>query len=151
MKTILLSLAMFLTAPVIYAQTPNPKYDKALADSLGGGEMGMKMYVLAILKTGTATVNEKAVRDSLFRGHMSNINRLAALKKLIVAGPLEKNDRSYRGIFILDVPTIEEARLLVATDPAVAAGVFDVEYFNWFGSAALRMYIPYDEKLHKNL
>lgn len=151
MKTVLLSLAILLMANMLYAQTPNPKYDKALADSLGGGEMGMKMYVLAILKTGPTIVNDKAVRDSLFRGHMKNINRLAALKKLIVAGPLEKNDRTYRGIFILDVPTIEEAKTLVVTDPAVAAGVFDVEYFNWFGSAALRMYIPYDEKLHKNL
>jgi hypothetical protein len=35
------------------------------------------------------------------------------------------------------VTTIEEAKNLVATDPAVKAGIFDMELHPWYGSAAL--------------
>src|SRR5215203_1618583 len=83
----------------IAAQSDHLKYDGKLADSLGGDDYGMKMYVLVILKTGPATFDKKKT-DSLFIGHMSNIGRLARAGKLVVAGPLKKNDRTYRGIFI---------------------------------------------------
>ena len=76
------------------AQKNNPKYDKALADSLGGDDYGMKMYVLVMLKTGPTKINEKAKVDSLFAGHMQNINRLVDIGKLIVAGPLQKMIRN---------------------------------------------------------
>jgi uncharacterized protein YciI len=80
---------------------------------------------------------------------MENINRLVEEKKLIVAGPLGKNDKTYRGIFILDVPTVEEAGKLVQTDPAVKAKLLDVELFPWYGSAALAQYLPASDKIWK--
>jgi uncharacterized protein len=43
------------------------------------------MYVMVILKTGSNLLEAGAKRDSLFAGHMKNINRLVGLKKLIVA------------------------------------------------------------------
>jgi uncharacterized protein YciI len=134
-----------------FAQSPNPKYDKALADSLGANENGMKSYVLVILKTGPEDKNitDKAIRDSLFRGHFSNMGVMAKAGKLVVAGPIGKNDKTYRGIFILNVKTIEEARELTQTDPSVKAGIFDVEIFPWFGSAALPMYLYYTDKVEK--
>ena len=133
----------------VNAQSTNPKYDKQLADSLGGDDYGMKSYVLVILKTGTATISDKAVTDSLFRGHMQNINRLADAGKLIVAGPLQKNEKTYRGIFILNVKTIDEAKELLVTDPAVKANLLDSELFTWYGSAALPMYLKFHEKVEK--
>jgi uncharacterized protein len=134
-----------------YAQSNNPKYDKALADSLGANENGMKSYVLVILKTGPEDKNitDKATRDSLFRGHFSNMGVMAKAGKLVVAGPIGKNDKTYRGIFILNVKTIEEARELTQTDPSIKAGIFDVELFPWFGSAALPMYLYYTDKVEK--
>lgn len=46
-----------LLAGVFYfganAQTINSNYNKALADSSGADDYGMKMYVLVILKSGT--------------------------------------------------------------------------------------------------
>ncbi|QEC70090.1 hypothetical protein FRZ67_00510 [Panacibacter ginsenosidivorans] len=131
------------------AQTNTSVYDKALADSLGADEYGMKMYVLVMLKTGTNQTTDKATTDSLFKGHMQNISRLVSIKKLVVAGPLQKNEKNYRGIFILDVNTLEEARLLINTDPAIKAKLLDADMFLWYGSAALPEYLPYHEKVQK--
>jgi uncharacterized protein YciI len=140
-------LILFLSSVAAIAQTSNPKYNKALADSLGADEYGMKMYVLVILKSGANKTQEKAKLDSLFSGHMQNIRRLAKEGKLVVAGPLEKNTKEYRGIFILNVKTIEEANVLLQTDPAVSAKIFDAELYSWYGSAALPMYLPASEQV----
>ena len=142
-----IALILFLGSVAVYAQTSNPKYNKALADSLGADEYGMKMYVLVILKSGTNKTQEKAKLDSLFRGHMQNIKRLAKEGKLVVAGPLEDNAKQYRGIFILNAKTIEEASALLQTDPAVSAKIFDTELYSWYGSAALPMYLPASEQV----
>ncbi|TPD65902.1 YciI family protein [Flavobacterium microcysteis] len=143
---LILMLACFFKAN---AQIENPNYDSKLAESLGGDDYGMKMYVLAILKTGSNNVEDKEKLNTLFRGHMDNITRLAKEGKLIVAGPLSKNDKNYRGIFILNVKTIEEANQLLNTDPAIKEKVFDVETFQWYGSAALPEYLKTHEKIEK--
>ena len=132
------------------SQNNNPKYDKALADSLGADDYGMKMYVLVILKTGSNKIESKEKTDSLFSGHMQNINHLAGIGKLVVAGPLQKNEKEYRGIFILDVKTIEEAKLLLDTDPAIKAQLLDTELFHWYGSAALPVYLKVHDKVEKS-
>lgn len=131
------------------AQTANPKYNKTLADSLGADDYGMKRYVLVMLKTGKGKAASKAEEDSLFSGHMANIGRLAGIGKLVVAGPLQKNDKSYRGIFILNTATVEEANALLATDPAVKAQLLEAELFGWYGSAALPMYLPFHDDVKK--
>ena len=131
------------------AQSDNPKYDKELAESLGGDDYGMKPYVLVMLKTGSNKTTDKKVIDSLFTGHMANIQRLSDEGKLTVAGPLGKNDKSYRGIFIFNVKTIEEAKALLVTDPAVKAQILDAELYQWYGSAALPLYLQSHEKIEK--
>ena len=112
------------------------QYDSVLAKKTGADANGMKRYVICILKTGPVNVTDSVKRAELFAGHMKNINRLADEGKLVVAGPLVK-DPPFRGIFIFNVATIEEAKALTATDPAVAAGIFDVEFHPWYASAAL--------------
>ncbi len=134
----------------VSAQSNNPNYDKLLADSLGADEYGMKSYVLVILKTGTKEIESKEIRDSVFRGHLTNIGRLAKLGKLVVAGPLRKNERAYRGIFIFNVKTIEEANDLLSTDPAIKEKLLDAELFQWYGSAALPVYLQVHEKIEKS-
>ncbi|GAO44895.1 YciI family protein [Flavihumibacter petaseus] len=123
-------------------------FDKKLADSLGADAYGMKSYVLVMLKSGTGNPAKETV-DSLFRGHMENIGRLAKEGKLIVAGPLKKNDKNYRGIFILNVKTVEEATALLQTDPAIKRGVLVAESYGWYGSAALPMYLPYHNAIEQ--
>ena len=127
----------------------NDKYDKALADSLKADEYGMGMYQFVILKTGPEQLSDKKRVEELFKGHMANINKLADEGKLIVAGPFEKNDKSYRGLFILKARDKEEARQLLQTDPAIKAGLLASEIYGWYGSAALPMYIPFSKKVAK--
>jgi uncharacterized protein YciI len=74
---------------------------------------------------------------------------MARAGKLAVAGPLKENDKTYRGIFILNVPTIQEAVKLLETDPAIKAKMLDAELYQWYGSAALPMYLPYHDMVEK--
>jgi len=147
MKKIIVSTICLFTGFNLLGQAGN-SYNKTLADSLGSDDYGMKMYVLVMLKTGSVTLDKK-ITDSLFNGHMANIGRLASEGKLVVAGPFKKNDKNYRGIFIFNVKTIEEANTILMTDPAVKAKVLDAELYEWYGSAALPMYLPYHSKLQK--
>ncbi|CAN5497648.1 hypothetical protein BH10ACI2_BH10ACI2_25880 [soil metagenome] len=125
-----------------------PAFDAELAKKLGADERGMKMYVLCILKTGPKDAEIKGKdRDDIFAGHFANIGRLADEGKLAVAGPFEKNDRTYRGLYIFNVGTIADAEKLVVLDPAVKAGVFVPELTLWYATAAL-MTIP---ETHKKL
>ena len=91
------------------AQTINKStstYDSTLAKSLKADDYGMKKYVMVLLKNGSVPSLPKAKQDSIFGGHMKNIDRLAEEKKLVVAGPFERNDHKYRGIFIFDSNSI---------------------------------------------
>lgn len=142
--------ALFLLLSICsYAQTENPNYDKALAEKLGADEYGMKQYVFVILKTGTVTIEDKAKVSELFNGHLENINRLAEEGKLVVAGPFFKNDKNYRGLFIFNVKTLEEAKALLETDPAVSAQLLEAEMYQWYGSAALGEYLPVHKKIEQ--
>lgn len=149
MKYLLILFLSLSYSIAALGQTGNPLYDKTLADSLGADEYGMKSYIFVILKTGANKIEDKALSDSLFRGHIANINRLADAGKLLVAGPFGKNDKEYRGLFILNVQTTEEAQALLQTDPAIQQRVFDVELISWYGSAALPMYLDFHKKIEK--
>ena len=149
MKTILAVFILMISVIATYAQTENPNYDELLAKKLNADEYGMKKYVLVILKTGENKTAGKEESGEAFRGHMENIGKLVKDGKLIVAGPLGKNDQTYRGIFIFNVPTIEEARELVATDPAIKANLLAADLFEWYGSAALAEYLPVSDKIWK--
>ncbi|RZL35825.1 MAG: hypothetical protein EOO96_08280 [Pedobacter sp.] len=132
------------------AQKPNPNYDSELAKKYEADDYGMKKYILVMLKTGSNTTATKAENDTAFAGHMANMGKLVKENKLIVAGPLGKNDKNYRGIFILNVKTIDEAKQILATDPAVKANLLDADLFNWYGSAALAEYLPASKKVGKH-
>jgi uncharacterized protein YciI len=113
-------------------------YDPALAKELGADDYGMASYVLVILKTGPAKIDDAARRTELFRGHFANMKRLGEEGTLVLAGPFDDPAGDWRGMFVFDVATVEAARALVETDPTVAAGVFVADYKKYYGSAALR-------------
>ena len=76
----------------------------------------------------------------MLKGHFANMKRLSSEGKLAVAGPLDGVE-GRRGIFILAVADIEEAKKLVASDPVIVKGEMVADYHRYFGSAAL-MLVP---------
>ena len=127
--------------------TANPNYDKTLAEKLKGDDYGMKTYVFVALKTGTNKTTDEKYIDSCFTGHMGNIMRLVDEGKLVVAGPFGKNDLAYRGLFIFNVATKEEAEALLKTDPAVSSKLLAYDLIPWYGSAALPEYLEVSDKI----
>lgn len=149
MKTTLTFILILISLNATYSQTTNPNYNDSIAKTLGADEYGMKQYVLVILKTGENKTATKEESNLAFKGHMENIGKLVKEGKLIVAGPLGKNDKMYRGIFILNVQTIEEAKNLVFTDPAIKTKLLAADLYEWYGSAALAEYLPISDKIWK--
>lgn len=149
MKIFILLFTFVLSGIIGFAQNNNPNYDEDLAKKLNADDYGMKPYVLVILKTGENKTTSEEETGKLFRGHMENISRLVEEGKLIVAGPLGKNEKTYRGIFIFDVPTIAEAKDLVITDPAIKEKLLAVEFYEWYGSAAMSEYLAASDKIWK--
>ena len=150
MKRASLILFALLCIGTPFARAEEPAFDAELAKKLGADERGMRMYVLCILKTGPkdAAIQGKE-REEIFAGHFANIGRLADEGKLAVAGPFGKNDKAYRGLYIFNVATIEEAEKLVVLDPAVKAGVFVPDLTPWYGSAAMMIVSDTHKKLVK--
>jgi len=111
-------------------------YDPELAEALGADPYGMRSYVLVTLVTGPADIEDEERRNALFRGHFANMKQMAERGELVLAGPLTDSSGK-RGIFILNAETEDAARELVVSDPAVAAGIFEVEYSQLYASAAL--------------
>ncbi|MEM9052414.1 MAG: YciI family protein [Bacteroidota bacterium] len=131
----------------LYGQ--DSSYDPELAIELGADDYGMKMYSFVILKTGPVEVTNEDSVSFYMSGHLANISRLAEEGKLSVAGPFGPNDLDYRGLFIIDAQTTEEAQELLSTDPAIARGIFETEIIPWYGSAALPTYLENHTKIEK--
>jgi uncharacterized protein YciI len=141
------SLFISLISAIAFAQNTNPNFDANLAKKHGADEYGMKKYIFIVLKTGTNTSKDAAFTKKCFSGHMDNINKMVNDKKLIVAGPMGKNENALRGIFILDVSTIEDAKVLLQADPAIKENLLEAEYYEWYGSAALAEYLSASDKI----
>lgn len=128
----------------------NPNYDPILASKLNADEFGMKSYVFVLLKTGKNQTTDRMLIEESFKGHMENINQLVEQQKLIVAGPFGKNEMNYRGLFIFDLKSIEEAEQYLQNDPAISSGLLTYEICNWYGSAAIAVYLASADKVWKN-
>ena len=132
-----LSIACFAQAPKMKKDAPPPNpYDSTIAKRLGADDYGMKKYVIGFLIAGKMQIEDSTMMSKLLVLHLKNIQKLAADGKLVVAGPFTDGG-TMEGIFIFNVTTIDEAKKLAETDPAVKAGVFEMEYHTWYGSAAL--------------
>ena len=86
---------------------------------------------IAFLVRGEKWTPEKTPQtEEIQKAHLANIGRLAEMKKLVVAGPFGDNG-NLRGIFVFRVSSLEEARSLTLTDPAVQAGRLALDLHPW--------------------
>lgn len=124
MKAILFSCLCMLLLVQANAQQNNkaekPKYE-------------MKQYWFVMLTKGKDRdkITDTAVINKLQAGHMANMQVMADMGKLMVAGPFG-DDGNWRGIFIFDAASKEEVEKLLQTDPAIKAGRLDYEIHPWW-------------------
>jgi uncharacterized protein YciI len=123
-------------------------FDQELANRLGADDYGMKTYVMAFLKAGPNRSQDSVEAAKLQRAHLDNITRMAEAGNLLIAGPF-LDDGEVRGIYIFNVKTIEEARKLTATDPAIQAGRLEMELHPWYGPASIGLTKEISEKITK--
>lgn len=132
----ILTFLFFLTPFFAVSQNTEIKKDTALAKTLGADDYGMKQYVMAFLKAGPNRDRTPEEAAKLQKAHLDNIGRMAREGQLVLAGPfLDKGE--IRGIYIFNVTSVEEAKKLTETDPAIKAGSLVMELHPWYGSAAL--------------
>ena len=92
----------------------------------------MVTYYIVFLKRGPAWSPDTTPEvRAVLEGHMANIQRLWHEKKLVVAGPISDSG-DIRGIFIFQAGSVEEARAMTETDPAIKAGRFVAEIHPWW-------------------
>ena len=97
----------------------------------------MTTYFLALLSRGPkATAEQTPDAKPIWTGHMKNIQTMAADGKLVAAGPMADTG-PLRGIFILAVRSLEEAKALADADPAVKAGLLVAEVHPWMSQKGI--------------
>ncbi len=141
-------LVVIFCSPLKAQDTDHSVYNATLAKSLGADDHGMKKYIIAMLKRGIR-LEDSTERARLQSAHLKNIGRMADEGKLVVAGPF-LDDQEIRGIYIFNVETVEEARRLTETDPAIKAGTLVMELRPWYGSAALMEVTRIHKTIEKN-
>jgi uncharacterized protein YciI len=107
---------------------PEPKYE-------------MDNYVVAILRRGPTTSQNKEEAAKIQAAHMAHIGHMASIGKLVVAGPFTANNTDARGMFIFKA-TLEEAKSLTEQDPAVKAGRLVMDLYPWFAGKGLKVDPP---------
>jgi uncharacterized protein len=126
---LLLSLSLsgtVATFPSYGQQTQEPKTFKM-------GDYTIKQYYFVMLTKGEKRndITDTAIINKLQAGHMANIERLHKEGKLMLAGPFG-DDGNWRGIFVLDAESEDEAKKLLATDPMINAGRLGYEMHPWY-------------------
>lgn len=90
----------------------------------------LKPYFLVLLKTGPNRSQDSATLAHIQKGHLENINRLAAEGMLNVAGPFIDTG-SLRGIFVFDCSTEDSVITMLNADPSIKAGRLSYEIHPW--------------------
>lgn len=128
-KLMLASCLMLSLAAFAFAQTPAaPSQEPAMPN------FNLVEYQFGILRRGpkwepTTDANKEAL-TKLQAGHMANIQKMAAMGKLVAAGPMG-DDGEIRGIFICQAGSIEAAQALATDDPMIQAGRLKLDWYVW--------------------
>lgn len=104
----------------------------------------MQTYYFVLLYRGDRAESIPAdSQNAIQASHMANIQRLADEKKMALAGPFT-DDTPLRGIFVLRAASMDEAKQLCDSDPAIHAGRLRAEIHPWYGPRGIKT--AFDEK-----
>lgn len=107
------------------SQTHQPEKTKRLDEQ---GEM--KTYYMVFLVKGDNRSKDSITSAKIQNEHLQHLTKMHNEGKMDVAGPfLDEGDA--RGICIYNVATLEEAKILAESDPAVKAGRLKVVIRPW--------------------
>ncbi|HEV8200301.1 MAG TPA: YciI family protein [Candidatus Polarisedimenticolia bacterium] len=147
MRSMVLALAlslMVLASSPARSAAPAPPAPAAAPAAPHADPMGYEMttYYVGLLYRGPSWSPEDTPEHRRIQeGHLANIKRLADEGKLILAGPFS-DDGDLRGMFVFLVGSLQEAKALVDTDPAVQAGRLRVELHPWFSAKGINVPKP---------
>jgi uncharacterized protein YciI len=106
--------------------------DTALIRKLGADVKGMKQNIMAFLLEGPNRNQSPEETERTNKGHLDNIGKMVDMCKMVLAGPF-MDEGKLRGIYIFDVISLEEARILTKKDPLVKAERFVMKLHTWYG------------------
>jgi len=111
-------------APAV-AQTTQPATQPAIE---------FEQFQLVILRAGDNP--PELSRDQLKelqKQHLAHLTAMGKSGKMVLAGPFgDQEDKSFRGMCLYRVGSIEAARKLAEEDPAVKAGRMKVQAMTWY-------------------
>jgi uncharacterized protein YciI len=91
----------------------------------------MKQYWMVFLKKGPNRTQDSISATKIQDAHIKNIDRLASLGKIVLAGPMGY-DKDLRGIFVIDAIDSAEAASYIKTDSAIITGRLRFELHPWW-------------------
>ena len=138
----LVCLALAGSAPAPVPAQPAVSPAPAPSPSTGPGGYEMTTYYVGLLYRGPNwSPEDTPERRTIQEGHLANIQRLAEEGKLLLAGPFTDGGE-LRGLFVFQVASLEEAKALCDTDPAVKAGRLRVELHPWYSAKGINVPKP---------
>jgi len=141
LKSLFLTLLLIAVAACISCIERVERTSRTLEDSLSAApNYEMITYYLVLLRRGpnwTAEVTPEI--EELQSQHLAHINLLADNGDLVLAGPFleQTGDSALSGMFIFKVESLQAARELTESDPAVKAGRLVYEIIPWMGPSTL--------------
>ena len=128
MRIVALTAFLFLSAFCLKAQ----KQTKALEKE------EMKTYYLVFLKKGPKRDQDSATAAEIQKGHMAHLTKMYNEGKMDLAGPI-MSEHPIRGICVYNVKTMEEAKQLAESDPAVISGRLIAEIIPWYSQKGAQL------------
>jgi uncharacterized protein YciI len=93
----------------------------------------MVTFYLCLLVTPANPAKAPADMAQLQIDHLANLKRIMESGKGVIAGPIA-GEGALRGILVLRVNSVDEARAIADADPAVKAGQLAIEIHPWFAA-----------------
>lgn len=121
------TILLLISSIGAFAQETKPAAEKKIED------FEMKTYFLVFLKKGPNRIQDSATSAKIQEQHLQHLTNVWKQGKMDLAGPL-LDDGDLRGICVYNVASLEEAKTLAESDPAVKAGRLIVEVHPWYAA-----------------